>query len=84
MDAVCKKAHQHLYFLQKLHDFNVDSIIESVIFHLCAAMGQLILKTGTDYRALLKCGEIVGTSLNDLNNLYKARTEEGRVNYERL
>ncbi len=38
-------------------------------------MGHLMLKTETDGKVLFKvCGKMVGITLNELNDLYKART----------
>ncbi|KAI5086940.1 gastrula zinc finger protein XlCGF28.1-like, partial [Silurus meridionalis] len=85
VDAVCKKAHQRMYFLRKLYGFNVDStfmkmfyscFIESVItFTFVCWYGSLNLKNRNRLQGIVKvCGKIVCTNLLDLNSVYKART----------
>ncbi len=85
VDAVCKKAHQHMFYLQKLCSFKVDRTfmkmfysccIESVItFSFVCWYGSLNVKNRNRQQGIVKvCGKIVGTTLNDLNDLYKART----------
>ncbi len=85
VDAVCKKAHQHMFYLQKLCSFKVDSTfmkmfysccIESVItFSFVCWYGSLNVKNRNRLQGIVKvCGKIVGTTLNDFNDLNKART----------
>lgn len=85
VDAVCKKAHQHMHFLRKLRSFNVDTVfmemfyscfIESVLtFSFICWHGSLSIKQKNRMQGIVKvCSKIVGTLLNDLYDLYKVRS----------
>ena len=84
-DAVCKKAHQRMYFYRKLRSFNVDTtfmkmfyscFIESVLtFCFVCWHGALSVKQKNRLQAIIKvCSKIAGTQLSNLNDLYKVRS----------
>ncbi len=84
MNDLCKKAHQHMFYLRKLCSFYVDSTfmkmfysccIESVIsFSFVCWYGSLNVNNINRLQGIVKvCGKIVGTTLNYLNDLYKVR-----------
>ena len=84
VDAVCKKAHQRMYFLRKLRNFNLDTVfmkmfyscfIESILtFSFICWYGSLLEKQKNRLTAVVKvCRKIAGTALNDLSEVYKVR-----------
>ncbi len=85
VDAVCKKAHQCMYFHRKLQGFNVAStfmkmfyscFIESVLtFSFICWYGLLSLKNKNRLQGIVRvCSKIAGINLNDLTDVYKLRT----------
>lgn len=85
VDAVCKKAHQRMYFYRKLQSFNVDStfmkmfyscFIESVLtFSFICWYGLLTIKNKSRLRGIVRvCSKIAGLNLNDLTELHILRT----------
>ena len=85
VDAICKKAHQRMYFYRKLSSFKVDNtfmrmfyscFIESVLtFAFITWYGMLTLKNRNRLQGITKvCSRIAGTTLNDLTMLYQRQT----------
>ncbi len=84
VNDLCKKAHQHMFYLRKVCSFYVDSTfmkmfysccIESVIsFSFVCWYVSLNVNNRNRLQGIVKvCGKIVGTTLNYLNDLYKVR-----------
>ena len=85
VDAVCKKAHQRMYFLRKLRSFNVDTVfmkmfyscfIESVLtFTFICWHGSLSIKEKNRMQGIVKvCSKSAGTPLDGVHDLHKARS----------
>ncbi len=78
---VCKKAHQRMFYLRKLCTFKVNSTFMKMFYSCCIESvitllflcwyGSLNVKNRNRLQSILKvCGKIVGTTLNDLKDLY--------------
>ena len=88
--VICRKANQRLFYLKKLRCFNVDkkllnmfysSFIESILtFAIIRWFGNLSISNKNKLRNVLKlCQKIFGSSLNDLDSFYKAKSHpEGK------
>ena len=84
VDAVCKKAHQLMYFYRKLRNFNLDTtfmkmfyscFIESILtFSFICWHGSLLEKGKNRLNDVVKvCSKIAGIALNDLSEVYRVR-----------
>lgn len=87
VDAVCKKAHQRMYFYWKLCGFNVNitflkmfysRFIESILnFAFVCWHGSLSVQQKNRPQDIIKiCSKIAGRSLNDLHVSYKTRSAQ--------
>lgn len=84
VDSLCKKAHQRMYFYQKLRGFNVDStfmkMFYSCFYWVCSFnficwFGFLNVKNRTKLLGIVKlCRKIAGTALSNLTDLQKVRS----------
>ncbi len=84
VNDLCKKAHQHMFYLRKLCSFYMDSTFMKMFYSCCTESvisfsfvcwyGSLNVNNRNRLQGIVKvCGKIVGTTLNYLNDLYKVR-----------
>ncbi len=84
VNDLCKKAHQHMFYLRKLCSFYMNSTFMKMFYSCCTESvisfsfvcwyGSLNVNNRNRLQGIVKvCGKIVGTTLNYLNDLYKVR-----------